>query len=159
MALTDFRSLPSNQDGIIVVPNNSTWTFGSWTELTPSTSGDISVMYLQFQTTNITALDTTVEYLFDIGTGGVGAETTIIQIPFSVRNDTQVGYYSNKTYSFFLPEPKVITDGSRISIRGASSIASAGNQAAFKLFYIGNQQAALVSGGFDPMGTMGFFGM
>lgn len=159
MALTDFRSLPSSQAGLIVAPNASIWTFGSWTQLTPSVSGDISVMYLQFQTTNITALDTTVQYLFEIGVGAIGAETTIIQVPFSVRNDTKVGYYSNNTYRLFLPEPRVITDGSRISIRGASSIANAGNQAAFKLFYIGNEQAALVSGGFDPMGTMGFFGM
>jgi len=154
MALTDFRSLNTNVAGLTLAPNATAWVLGAWVELTPATSGDLYIQSLSFSTNNIPALDTTVEYLFEIGTGAGGAESTKIQIPYSVRNDTQIGYYSN--YKIFIPEPFFVPSGTRIALRAASSLTSAGNQLGFKIFYIGDET---LGGGSDPMGMMGFFGL
>jgi hypothetical protein len=76
-------------------------------------------------------VDTTDQSVLDIGTGAAGAEVRQLQFPFNIRNDTQVGYY--KSVSVFLPEPYLVSAGTRLSVRVASSPAIARTHQAIRL--------------------------
>lgn len=156
MALDDIESLPADATGITPTSGASAWGFGLWTELTSATTTDIYVISLVFQITNIPALDTTVEQLFEIGIGTAGAEVTDIQIPYNVRNDTQVGYYLTRPDHIFLPEPVLITSGTRIAIRVADSLATAITYQGVKIMY---KEGASAFTAVDPFGMMGIFGI
>lgn len=156
MALDDIDSLPAAAAGITPTSGASAWGFGLWTELTSATTTDIYVISLVFQITNIPALDTTVEQLFEIGIGPLGAEITDIQIPYNVRNDTQVGYYLTRPDHIFLPEPVLITSGTRIAIRVADSLATAITYQGVKIMY---REGASAYTPVDPFGMMGIFGI
>lgn len=157
MALDDIESLPADATGITPTSGASAWGFGLWTELTSATTTDIYVISLVFQITNIPALDTTVEQLFELGTGGPGGtEVTQIQIPYNVRNDTQVGYYLTTPIHIFLPEPMLITSGTRIAVRVANSLATAITYQGVKIMY---KEGASAYTPVDPFGMMGIFGI
>lgn len=156
MALDDIESLPTTANGITPISAASAWGFGLWTELTSATTTDIYVISLLFQITNIPALDTTVEQLFEIGIGAAGAEVTDIQIPYNVRNDTLVGYYHTRPNHIFLPEPVLIASGTRIAIRVADSLATAITYQGVKIMY---KEGASAFTPVDPFGMMGIFGI
>lgn len=156
MALDDIESLPADATGIAPTSGASAWGFGLWTELTSATTTDIYVISLVFQITNIPALDTTVEQLFEIGIGTAGAEVTDIQIPYNVRNDTQVGYYLTRPDHIFLPEPVLIPEGTRIAVRVADSLATAITYQGVKIMY---KEGASAYTPVDPFGMMGIFGI
>ena len=104
------------------------WSFSSWTEVVPA-STITSAFYLAGLTwawhTPVAAADTTYEWIIELGTGGAGAETTIVQIPASVRGDTLVGYVPSNMV--ILPEPKSIAANTRIAVRVAYSLATTSN--------------------------------
>jgi len=134
MALGQYLSVPAAAAGISVTTNATAWVLGEATLSTGLTS-DIYVIGLAFQVTNTPALDTTHETLFQIRTGGVGSEVVQIQIPYSHRPDTLVGYYSDSTLKVFLPEDFLIPANTRISVTAACSLASAITYAGIKLMY------------------------
>lgn len=104
------------------------WSFSAWTEVVPA-NGITSQFFIAGLTwcwhTPIAAADTTYEWIIEIATGGAGAETTIIQIPASIRGDTLVGYVP--TNVVMLPEPRQISANTRISVRVAYSLATTAN--------------------------------
>jgi hypothetical protein len=104
------------------------WTLSAWTEIVPA-STITSTFYIAGLTwswhTPVAAADTTYQWIIELGTGGAGAETTIIQIPASVRGDTLVGYVPSNMVIF--PEPRQIAANTRISVRVAYSLATTSN--------------------------------
>ncbi len=131
MATTTNRylSYPAAAAGISRASSGSTaWSFSGWTEVVPVNT-ITSTFYIAGITwcwhTPIAAADTTYEWIIELGTGGSGAETTIIQIPASIRGDTLVGYVP--TNVVMLPEPRQISANTRISVRVAYSLATTSN--------------------------------
>jgi hypothetical protein len=104
------------------------WSFSAWTQIAAAGAiGD--PWYLAGLTwcwhTPCAAVDTTYQWIIEIGIGGAGAETTIVQIPCSVRADTLVGYVPSNFV--VLPEPKQITGNPRVAVRVAYSLATTSN--------------------------------
>ncbi len=104
------------------------WSLSAWTEVVPA-STITSDFYIAGLTwcwhTPIAAADTTYAWIIELGTGGVGAETTVIQIPASIRGDTLVGYVPSNFVT--LPEPKFVAANTRVSVRVAYSLATTSN--------------------------------
>jgi hypothetical protein len=135
MANTDKTySVLNREIGSRPISSSSSWVLGSWVKIIGSTSCDIYINGFQFQTTYVSAADTTREQLWEIGIGGLGSEVTQLQFPSSFRNDTAVGYYLD-TKTYFLPEPYFVPMGSRISVRVANGHANAVTYEGVKLMY------------------------
>ena len=131
MATTTLRylSYPALAAGISRASSGSTaWSTSAWTEVVPA-STITSTFYISGLTwswhTPLAATDTTYEWLIELGTGGSGSETVIIQVPASVRNDTAVGFVPTNFVTF--PEPKEVAANTRISVRVAYSLATTSN--------------------------------
>ena len=104
------------------------WSFSNYTELVPANgiTSDFNIAGLTFAFhTPVAAADTTYQWIIEIATGGAGAESTILQIPVSIRGDTLVGYVPSN----FIPlaEPKVVAANTRLSVRVAYSLATTSN--------------------------------
>jgi len=135
MASGRYLSLPAASAGKSPASAASAWGYGAWVEIVPSLEGGIYVTGFAFQITNIPALDTTVEQLFEISTGAAGSESLEIQIPYSFRMDTAIGYYLTKTLNVYFPEPMFIAAGSRVAVRAADSLVTAITYGGVKLMY------------------------
>jgi hypothetical protein len=123
MAADQRLSVPSTSSGNQFISGATPWAYtSSWQEITAGISADISIIGITFQVTSTPALDTTEQVIFDIATGGSGSESVKIQIPYSYRNDTQVGYYHTTMYTVSLPEPYYVPANTRISIKAADSV-------------------------------------
>lgn len=129
-----FYALRELVAGAAPVSSASAWTFGSAVTLHDALPQDIHVYGLQFQNTDIPALDVNQEILFEITVGG----TTKLQIPFNMKADTLVGYdfASGSSIKFFLPEPYVIPAGSAVAVKVTDSIAAALTYNGVKLLYM-----------------------
>lgn len=121
MANTDyFGSLPSTEAGLSIRSSNSgAWVYSDWYIIDRSTGWDISIYGLAFQPTFVMSADISYEFILEIGEGNPG--TTIIQVPYSMRNDTAVGFYNGEEM-IFLPEPVFIPQSTMLSVRIASHI-------------------------------------
>jgi len=127
------KSLPVETNGAAPRSSATAWVFGSAVTLNASLSTDIHVIGLQFQNTDTPALDTTQEILFEITVGG----TTKLQIPFSIRADSLVGYHdTSSAYTFYLPEAYTIPKGSAVAVQVTDSIAAALTYGGVKLLYM-----------------------
>jgi hypothetical protein len=104
------------------------WSFSGWTEVVPA-STITSDFYIAGLTwcwhTPVAAADTTYEWIIELGTGASSSETTIIQVPASVRADTAVGYVPSNFVT--LAEPKYVAANTRISVRVAYSLSTTSN--------------------------------
>jgi hypothetical protein len=116
---------PTAASGVTVTSDASAWGFGAWVEVYAGHPYDASLTGVVWQVTSIPSVDTTQEVLFEIGFGATGAESTRAQIPYSVRNDTQVGYYLDASFRYVFPEPIVLRRHTRIAARVADGSASA----------------------------------
>jgi hypothetical protein len=125
--------------------------FGSAVTLSASLPTDIYVVALQFQNTDIPAIDVNQDILFEVTVGG----TTKLQIPFNMKADTLVGYVQTSTASiqgFYLPEPFVIPAGSAVAVKVTDSIAAALTYNGVKLLYAKpafDDKTADLTAGFD----------
>ena len=135
MAVSDIDSLPSTANGISVTSTTAAWGTPSWTEVTTGVGRTIYLNGITFQPTLIPALDTTIEILIELGIGGAGSEVVEVQIPYSFRNDTQVGYYFQTSHTIFLPEPIEILPNTRITARAYDSHTAAVTYQGVKLWY------------------------
>jgi hypothetical protein len=131
MATTTNRylSYPAAAAGISRASSGSTaWSFSAWTEVVPVNT-ITSIFYIAGLTwawhTPLAAADTTYEWIIELGTGAGGAETTIIQVPCSVRADTLAGFAPSNFVVF--PEPKEVAADTRIAVRVAYSLATTSN--------------------------------
>lgn len=135
MALNQILSIPSNSNGLSPVSGVSAWTYGSWVAFTTSLPTDGYITGITFQNQAIPSLDTTQQFLFEVGIGAAGAEVVKLQVPYSFRQDTNIGIYLMPVNSIYLPEPFFVHGGSRISVRVADSIANALTYNNAKLMY------------------------
>lgn len=134
MAANQFLSLPAAAAGVAPVSGGSAWAFGTAVVLSSSTTTGMRVLGLQFQNTDIPALDTGQDILFEITVN----EVTKLQIPFNMKADTLVGYVQTSSasiQSFYLPEPYYIPSGSSVWIKVTDSIAAALTYSGVKLIY------------------------
>jgi hypothetical protein len=132
MAGNQFLSVPSTATGLAPQSSSSAWSYGSWVEAVSSTTTRIYITALQIQVTYVPSVDTTIQLVIEVGTGAGGAESVKIQIPYSFRMDTAVGYYL--TNVIYLPEGYEVATGTRVAVRATDSIASALTYSV-KLFY------------------------
>jgi hypothetical protein len=128
-------SSPDSSSGVIPASAASAWGFGSRVEALGAWPFDVALTGISFEVDEVLAVDTTREVLIEIATGDPGSEVTKVQIPYSFRNDTAVGYYSQDHVEIFFPEPVVITAFTRLSVRIADSKTTANNYDAFKIFF------------------------
>lgn len=135
MSLGQYLSLPASANGLSPISSASAWAYGSYVEASASLASDIYVIGIAFQVTNTPSLDVTHESLFEIATGAGGAEVTKIQIPYSHRPDTLVGYYLDSSLQVFLPEDFLIAAGTRVVVRATDSLASAITYGGVKIMY------------------------
>jgi hypothetical protein len=127
-----FIAHPDLFSGISLTSPASAWGYGTWTVITQRTNRDIYLTSLQFQVTSIPSNDVTEEVLLEVGLGPQDSEETKIQIPYSFRKDTAVGYYID-TPIYHIPEPVFVSVGTRISIRAADSSTSSRTYEGIKL--------------------------
>ncbi len=158
MAVGDIVSLPAVAAGISYTKAPVAWsTINGYSAVTASSSTNLALIGCTFQTPQIPGLDTTIELLIRVGVGAIGAEVVIAEMPYSFRMDTAVGYYLMAPHSIFLPEPVLITSGSRIGVMYTGSDAYGGTIEQIKLWFIETATSAFVP--VDPIGMMGIFGI
>jgi len=126
---------PDASSGVVCSTPASAWGFSAYAEALAAWSFDIAITGISFEVDEALAVDTTRELVIEIATGDPGSETTILQIPYSFRNDTNVGYYSQDHVEIFFPEPVVITSPTRLSARIADNKTSATTYDAIKVFF------------------------
>lgn len=134
MSQGQFLSLPAVVLGADVVSSSTAWVYGTAIVLSAALPSDIAVFGFQFQNSDIPAVDTNQNILFDITVGG----TTEIQLPFNMKADSLVGYDptgSGAIQAFYLPEPYFIPAGSAVAVKVTDSIAAALTYEGVKLFY------------------------
>lgn len=139
MATTTNRYLcyPALAAGISRASSGTAWGAGSaYTELVPVNTitsafyiAGISWMWW----TPAAAADTTYEIVLELGTGGAGSETMIIQAPASMRGDTLVGYMPSNTIIF--PEPKSVAANTRVAVKLHYGVAATVTVTAIKILY------------------------
>lgn len=138
MATTTNRylSYPAAANGITATSGSViAYTFGSWTQLVPA-STITSTFYIAGFTWGWVSAATTVttfEFIFEIGTGAAASEVTIIQLPSSLRNQSNVGYLPSNFIT--LPEPVQVAANTRIAVRLANSSISIVALPAIKILY------------------------
>lgn len=130
-----FLSMPAAAAGAAPASSASAWAFGSWVSLGRVTNSALAAFGLQWQNQSLPADDVTQEILWEIGTGESGLEQTRIQIPYSFRRDSNIGYFLMTPYHVFLPEPVMFYNGTRLWVRVTDSIASALTYTGAKLIY------------------------
>lgn len=135
MAERRIFSLTTIGAGAAPVSSATAWVFGTAVTLSSSLPNDIHVIGLQFQNTDIPALDVNQEILFEVTVGGV----TKLQIPFNMKADTLVGYHMTAAasiQSWYLAEAYTIPAGSAVAVKVADSIAAALTYNGVKLRYM-----------------------
>jgi hypothetical protein len=143
-----YLSLPAAATGLAPISGASAWAFGSWvTAVSPLPIG-IRIVGITFQTTYKPATDTTNEIFLEIGIGKIGSEITKIQVPYSQRKGTALGYFQTEIYNMFFPEPYLISGGNRVAVRITDNVASALTYSGVKIFYIEDDSPTVVLG--DP---------
>ncbi len=135
MAALDILSLPSTSAGISINSTTAAWGTPAWTQLSAGVSKTIYLENITFQPTLVPTVDTTVQIVLEIGIGTAGSEVVEVQIPYSYRNDTLVGYYLKSPPSIFLPEPVEIPPNTRIVVRAYDSHTAAVTYQGVKLRY------------------------
>lgn len=164
MANTDlFLSLPSTIDGVVLLGSPAgAWRYGNTAIIDASTIYDIYIYGVTFQPTFAMSADIRYEMIIDIMRGT--QETTFIQIPYSLTNDTAVGFYANGT-TVFLPEPVFVPQYTMLSVKMASHInGQAFRMDGFKILYQGTRNISVPTttfnnyqrfrGGISPGGVM-----
>jgi len=135
MAQNDIRSLPAASAGLTFTTSTTLWQFTSWASA-GTVSSDIYITHLIIQVTSKPVNDQTAEILVEIGVGGTGSEVTKIQIPYTARRDTAVGYRFDAPITFYLPEPFTVPSGSQVSVRVANNGGVSASFDGVKIVYI-----------------------
>ena len=134
MAANQFLSLPAVVTGLAPVSSATAWAFGTPVAVTTLVD-DIKVFSFNFQNTDIPVVDVLQEILFEITIGG----TTFLQVPFSMKADTLVGYDFSPPKSgsnnFYFPNPYFIPACSVVAIKVTDSIAAALTYNGVKILY------------------------
>jgi hypothetical protein len=139
MANTDIvYALPDNDNRATVTSINTggaAWVYGGWYKLHSNTKASMNVYGLSFRLTAIPNAGTVEEYIIEIGIGSSNNVTLKIQMPYSMKANTNVGIYLTDR-QIFLPEPVVINASSTIFVRAAcGNIAAIRTINGIKLMY------------------------
>lgn len=130
MAANQILSLPAAAAGLQPVSSATAWLYGTALDASTSLPTDIDIIGLAFQNIDIPSVDATQEILFDITVGG----TTKLQVPYSFRQDTNVGYYLD-VHHYYFPEPYFVPAGSALAVKVTDSVASALTYHGVKILY------------------------
>lgn len=120
----NYLTLPDVAAGLALTVPNASWGFSAWKYFTYKTFESIYICGVNIEENNIPTVDTTREYLLEIGTGTIGNERTIIQLPINTRADTNVGFYMPFKMCSYFPEPIEVREGLAIGCRIAGTVAN-----------------------------------
>lgn len=129
------RSYPERISGISISTPASAWGYGSYVRIVDYVNKDIKLFGFRFQVTNTPTADATNEFLFEISIGRQGNEVVRCQQSYIHRSDTNAGYFLLSNINIFFPEPVIIKEGQRLSIRAADSLSSAITYQGIKILY------------------------
>jgi len=137
MALNNIYSLSSNSDGFAVTSGSgSAWALGSFVEMTTGLSKPIAVIGFSCVVSMTSGTPAALNTILDLAIGASGFEIVKIQFPSNPRGVTLNGYVQQATYDISLPEPFLIPEGTRISVRGSVNDATGGiSMGNIKIFY------------------------
>ena len=128
MASGQYLSYPAASSGLSTTTGIGAWAFPiSWSELVSSAAVAMNAIGVQFQITTVSTTggqDTTFEMILEIGTGTAGNEVLQIQVPYTWRYQTKVGYYLHASITIYFPRGLFIAGGQRVAVRAASSAGS-----------------------------------
>jgi len=104
------------------------WSFSAYTEVVP-----VSTITSNFYIAGLTwcwytpqaAADTTYEWIIEIASDTSGTPVLLIQVPSSVRADSNVGYPPSNMIIF--PEPKYVAANTQLGVRVAYSLSTTSN--------------------------------
>lgn len=113
-------SYPTDEVGVTLITPIDAWAYSDWKPIAKLIQQDINIISLEFQITNVLAVDTTYEQIYEIGVSKGSGIVTQIQFPISARCDTAVGFYLTPD-RFFLPEPVTVREGASLYVRMAWS--------------------------------------
>lgn len=161
MALGDISANPVNPTGAAsAISAAAAWTYGSWSNFAVTPLNNMAVLGISWMAFNvIPAVDTTFQIIVDLATGNTGSEVLFAQIPYTIRNDTQVGYYMTTAESIMLPEPFFIALSSQLSVRIATSLTSSVTVSGMSFILIEESAPVVSFSPVDPFGMMGIFGL
>lgn len=139
--LLPLRSLPVNETGLVLSTlNTPSWTLGTWKEISVNIPCDIFICAVSFSVGFVLgSASITYEFLVEVGLGEPGSANPVIQIPWSLRAGTLVGFYNINPTPWFLPEPYFVPQGSTICLRCSGTHSSSGpTWPGVRIFYQGN---------------------
>ena len=115
------------------------WEWGAWLQLVPvdtiTSAFDICAINWLKPMAEGTVLDTRYEGVIQIGTGGVGAEVSIISLPVSFLIDTKAEHVPSKQIST-LPVPRRVSANTRVAVRVTDSLAGVLTWGPVKIGYV-----------------------
>jgi hypothetical protein len=136
-------SWPPNNGGAQPASGVAAWAAGAWQQLILAWPFDIALNQLEVKNPAAPALTTTFEALIEIGVGAAGSEVVVAQLPWTFRNVTAVGYLQGDPIDVALPEPRLISAGTRVAVRVSDSHTAAltytGAKAMFREVAAGGQ--------------------
>lgn len=135
MAVDDLKAAPAAADGLGLTEQPA-WANSAWAEIISSTSTPIALIRVQTVNGPGATVGTVYEGEIGIGLGAGGSEVEVVTIPFANTPDTSVAHYQyGVTSAFTLPEPYLIPQGSRVSIRDRLSDVSNFGVGKLKIWY------------------------
>jgi hypothetical protein len=137
MALNNIYSLTENTNGIALTSGSgSAWAVSNYVEMTSGLSIPIAIIGFSYIIQGNAGAAANLGSLLELAIGQSGLEIIKIQLPSSVRTQSVAGYNQQCIHNINLPEPYIITENTRISIRGSVSDATGGiSFGNVKIFY------------------------
>lgn len=136
-----YRAIPEQFIGLSFLSNSSfnSWEGDdNWKVCIPRTD---RVMYIAggtVQSVIVSASDITRELLLEIGFGLPHKVVTRVQIPFSFRSDTAVGYYLEQ--GFRLPRPIEVPINTTVCLRARTTVLNTQIRNGAKLLIMSNER-------------------
>ncbi len=161
MATGDYVCVPAAGTAVSATTSATAWAAPlGWSIIGTPADTYIAIAAVEVTPRYVPTIDTTIQALLEVGIGTFGTEVLEIQIPFSYRSDTAVGYYRTNPIMFYLPEPLYadMSGGQSIYSKAYNSV-NVANAYDIRLHYI--VQAPPVTGftSVDAFGMMGIFGI
>lgn len=113
------RCIPDRGGGVLITTNTYGVSFLR-VVIAPKTAYDMYLVGISYQDNFVASADVTYESAIKIyyGDGLFGAE--VVSLPYTIRNDTAVGYYNPERH-LWLPEPKFIPKGTTVKIEAVTN--------------------------------------
>ena len=161
MAVGDYVCVPAAGSTVSSTTSATAWAApAGWSIIGTPADTYIGIVAVEITPRYIPAVNTTIEGLLEVAVGTFGAEVLEIQIPFSYRSNTAVGYYMTDPIMFYLPEPAYadMSGGKSLYSKAYNSV-NVANTYDVRLYYVVQAAPVAAFSPVDPFGMMGMFGI